>query len=618
MKPDQQSVRALILFWKAQGLAQAEVGERIANMDLNGYREDACEFVHEAFEGNLLPEVVITNRPLRDVSAHALEVLYGCNGDTDGIYRRASTLVRIVKDDEGRPIIEPVSESAFRGRLERTCAFHATGKKGQLVPIAPPMEVVRDCMSLGDWQFPALMGITETPVLRSDGTVFASPGYDTKTRLYYPHGSMTIEPIPDEPSDLDVGAAITLLFEPICDFPFDSNASKANALAALMTPVIRPMIDSPVPLTIIDKPQAGTGASLMAELISIIATGRPAAMMTAQNDDDSWRKAITSLLWRGQQVAVIDNIEHTLWAPSLAAVLTSTTFQDRVLGRTEMIQLPNRVTWVGTGNNIKLAGDLPRRTVWVRLDAHQARPWLRDAQGFRHPNLIEWVTQNRADIIRAILVIARAWVVSGKQPPTATTILGGYESWCRVLGGILEFIQVPEFLANLEELYAQADTETPQWEAFLEAWCESLGPEPITVASLISYINDNAEFSSCLPDAIGDRGEKGFSRKLGKQLAKREGVHYPNGCCLVKGIDSHRKVAAWSVVRGFGDSETANPADFVRNAGFAGFSSTQADAGKHDLFSQRFGAETNPADPANPADSDDLVPDFGFDEEASQ
>ncbi|NLE94376.1 MAG: hypothetical protein GX600_01655 [Dehalococcoidia bacterium] len=612
---DKSAVRTLILYWKAQGLSQEEIGERVAGMDLNGYREDACEYVHEAFASDLFPEIVVTNRPMRDVSHHALEVLYGCNGDTDGIYRRAGTLVRIVQDDEGRPIIEPLSESAFRGRLERKCAFFVTGKGGKPAPIPPPMDVVRDCMSLGEWQFPALMGITETPVLRADGTVFATPGYDTKTRLYYPPGSLTVDTVPDEPSDLDIGAAINLLHEPICDFPFDCPASKANALAAMMTPVVRPMIDSPVPLTIIDKPQAGTGASLMAEVISIIATGRSAAMMTAQNDDDSWRKAIVSLLWRGQQVAVIDNIEHTLWAPSLASVLTANTFQDRVLGRTEMIQLPNRVTWIGTGNNIKLAGDLPRRTVWVRLDAKQARPWLRDAKEFRHPNLIEWVTQHRAELIRATLIIARAWVVAGKPQADESPALGGYESWCRVIGGILHFIEVPGFLANLEELYAQADTETPQWEAFLEAWHSNLGDEPTTVSSLISYLTDNADFSSCLPDAIGDRAEKGFSRKLGKALAKRESVRFPNGLVLVKGIEPHKKVATWAV-RGFDGSETPNPAGFERNAGFAGFDSTQAHVREMDLFSPRVGGEINPADPANPAESDaDFIIEFPDEEE---
>jgi len=600
--PDNQQlsdVRALILFWKAQGLDQAQVGERVAGMDLNGYHEDAYTFVHEAFKGDMLPEVVVTGRPLRDVSSHALAILYCCNGDTDGIYRRAGTLVRITRDDEGRPIVEPLSESAFRGRLERTCSFQVV-VKGKSTPIAPPLDVVRDCMSLGDWEFPALLGITETPVLRPDGTVFAVPGYDAATRLYYPAGSLTVDAIPDEPTADDVAAAFDMLVEPIADFPFDSDASRANALAALMTPVIRPMIVGPVPLTIIDKPQAGTGASLLAEVVSIIATGRPAAMMTAQNDDDSWRKAIISLLWRGQQVAVIDNIENTLWAPSLAAVLTATTFQDRGLGRAEMVLLPNRVTWRGTGNNIKLAGDLPRRTVWVRLDAKQARPWLRDSKEFRHPNLVEWVREHRADIVRAILTIVRAWVVAGR-PPADIAVLGGYESWCRTIASVLQFIQVPGFLHNLEALYAQADTDTPQWEAFLDAWRDTIGDQPVTVATLMSYLNDvTTDFAAALPDNVGDRDARGFSRRLGKALAKREDVRFPIGLRLIKGQEPHRKVATWSVVRGLGQSENANPADFERGAGFAGFDSTPARMSISDQYPHGFGRKQTPQTPQTP------------------
>jgi putative DNA primase/helicase len=153
------------------------------------------------------------------------------------------------------------------------------------------------------------------------------------------------------------------------------------------------MIDGPVPLAIFDKPQPGTGASLLAEVVSMIATGRTAPMMTAQKDDEGWRKAITSLLIKGQLVVTIDNVEADLTSPSLAAVLTAISYQDRVLGRSEILTLPNKTTWIATGNNIRLRGDLPRRCIWVRLDAKAARPWQRDINNFKHPYLIPWAAQ---------------------------------------------------------------------------------------------------------------------------------------------------------------------------------------------------------------------------------
>jgi len=495
-----------------------------------------------------LPEITVTDRRLRDITADALEALYKTN-KPERIFRRSGALTRISVDEKGRPFAEVLSESAFRGHLERAANFIEIDAEGTPHPTPPPLTVVRDCLSLGEWQFPPLLGVTEVPVMRPDGSVLTEPGYDSATNLYYfPSPGLSVPPIPGKPADIGVKAAIGLVLEPIYDFPFDSEASRANAVATMLTPILRPMIDGSVPLALFDKPQQGTGASLLAEVVSIITTGRAAAMMTARKDDEEWRKAITSLLLRGQLVAVIDNIEGTLYAPSLAAILTATTFQDRILGHSELVTLPNRTTWIGTGNNIKLTGDLPRRCIWVRMDAKMARPWLRDASDFKHPHLVEWVSENRGDILAAILTIARAWVLAGMPPAKGLPILGGYESYCRVVGGVLSFMGVEGFLANLDAMYDETDIETPQWEAFLETWHDVLGDKAVTAAELIGYLNDSAELRTSLPDSIADTQGKTYSVRLGQKLSKRNGVRYPNGFVLVKAGEKKRAVM-WKVVR---------------------------------------------------------------------
>jgi hypothetical protein len=402
--------------------------------------ESCPEYEPEPTPDTGLPEIIVTNRHLRHITADALDALYKAN-NPPRIFRRSGVLVRISVDEKGRPFTEALSESAFRGHLERAANFIEIDAEGVPHPTPPPLTVVRDGLSLGDWQFPPLVGVTEVPVMRPDGSVLLEPGYDSVTSLYYfPSPGLSVPSVPDRPANGDVKASIELVLETICDFPFDSDASRANAIATMFTPVLRPMIDGPVPLALFDKPQQGTGASLLAEVISVITTGRAAAMMTARKDDEEWRKAITSLLLRGQLVAVIDNIEGTLYAPSLAAILTATTFQDRILGRSELVTLPNRTTWIGTGNNIKLTGDLPRRCIWVRMDARMARPWLRDASSFKHPHLVQWVSEKRGNILVAILTIARAWVLAGMPPAPGLPNLGGYESYCKVVGGVLSFI----------------------------------------------------------------------------------------------------------------------------------------------------------------------------------
>jgi len=165
----------------------------------------------------------VTNRQLRDITTDALGALYKAN-KPERIFRRANMLTRISLDEKQRPYTNPLGESAFRGCLTRCCNFMRSTREGYIA-ISPPLDVVKDGLALDEWEFPALLGITEVPVIREDGTIMDKRGYDEATNLYYyPSPKLTIPPIPDKPSDSDIRAAIELVLEPLVDFPFDTEA----------------------------------------------------------------------------------------------------------------------------------------------------------------------------------------------------------------------------------------------------------------------------------------------------------------------------------------------------------------------------------------------------------
>jgi hypothetical protein len=182
------------------------------------------------------------------------------------------------------------------------------------------------------------------------------------------------------------------------------------------------------------------------------------------------------------------------------------------------------------------------------MDAKMARPWLRHPKGFKHPRLIEWVLENRGAILAAILTIARGWVVAGMPEAPDLPHLGGYESYCRVAGGVLAYMNVGKFLSNLDAMYNEADTETPKWEGFFETWHDVLGDKSLTAAELVGRIKDNVELHNALPDDIADTDAKTYSVRLGQKLAKRNGVRYQNGLALVKSGEKKRAVT-WRVVK---------------------------------------------------------------------
>jgi hypothetical protein len=188
------------------------------------------------------------------------------------------------------------------------------------------MNVVQTILSMApaEWGFLPLDGIVEAPVLRPDGSILGTAGYDSTTRLFYaPDPNLRIPVMPDRPTADHVDVAKETVLELIQDFPFVDQVSRANAFAALLTPIIKPAISKPTPLGAISATAAGTGKSLLAELVSISATGRPAEMLSAPQDQDEWRKQITTALINGASVIVFDNVSQRLDSAELCKVLTA-------------------------------------------------------------------------------------------------------------------------------------------------------------------------------------------------------------------------------------------------------------------------------------------------------
>lgn len=548
-----------------------ETGDHTVNCEIGQKNDDTgVRFALPEVRGGVVDvkvhrewKIQVNDQHLADQTQTALDALADVN-DPPFVFNRARSLVRVVFDENGNPVISVLSEAGVRGILERCAEFVKIKADGSEIPAFPPREVVADIMNLPEWQaitIPPIVGIIEVPILLPDGNVIVKQGYNAATRLYYaPAPGLVVPQLPDLPTKDDIDRAVGLIKEIFVDFPFMDKASRTNMIAILLTAVLRPMIHGPAPMAIIDKPQAGTGATLLSEVVALIATGRPAALMTAPEDEAAWRKAITSTLSQGRNLAIVDNVETKLYAAPLAAVLTSTTWTDRLLGRNDMITLPHNMFWISTGNNLLLGGDLPRRCFWIRLDAKSARPWQRT--DYRHPDLLKWVNIERGRILGAIATLARAWILAGRpKPDQAVPKVGSFESWRDTIGGILALCQMPEFLGNLEAMYEQADADTPQWEAFIDRWGSIWPSHPVTVADVQAHItietnSTNIEYSGSgrlvdlLPDSLADAwaGKKNFSRVLGKALARMNGRSFLNGYSLNKGKTSHNAVT-WIVSR---------------------------------------------------------------------
>jgi len=230
-----------------------------------------------------------------------------------------------------------MSRDGLRGYLARVASWYRRGIDGALVATYPPVPVVTDVQSLGHWpDIPPLKGIVEAPTFGPDGSLLTAPGYHPSAQLWFHcEPGFAVPPVSQTPSADEVRAARDLLLDELLrDFPFVDEASRAHALAAMLLPFVRDLVDGLTPLHVVEAPTPGTGKGLLVEVICIPATGRGAEVMAEGRDDDEWRKRITAALVKGSPFILIDNVSRRLDSGALAAALTATpAWTDRILGQ---------------------------------------------------------------------------------------------------------------------------------------------------------------------------------------------------------------------------------------------------------------------------------------------
>jgi hypothetical protein len=510
-----------------------------------------------------LAQVLISGRQLRDISRDAIKQT-AVKNDPPSLFVRSGCLVHVIQDENERPSVSQVTESRLRGVIARTCDFMKYDRFGELKDAFPPVDVVRDILAFNPitWPFPHLTNVVEVPVLRPDGSVLDQPGYDKSSGIYYaPASDLKSFPLPDSPTQEDVLRARGIVEEAIGEFPYVDAASKANLYGLLLTPVLRPAISGCAPLAVVDAPQAGTGKSLLIDVLSIITTGRPAAMMPYPYKEEEMQKQIGASLSAGRQLIVFDNLEGELRSPALALAITAKEFEARILGVSQNMTVSNASTWIVTGNNIRPAGDMPRRCYQIRLNANAAQPYT--GRKFTHPRLLKWVTENRSEILHALLVIARYWF-SSRSPQLITETVGSFEDWHQTVGSVVTHARISGFLENYSEFIEQEDESPRQWGEFLATVFEkrlmlfSDKDGYFHVSELIDSISrPESVIRDLVPAEIADCFERKVNHRIaiGKMLRTRRERRFSQGGFQYwlerdKEADSgHKGSARWCVLR---------------------------------------------------------------------
>lgn len=349
--------------------------------------------------------------------------------------------------------------------------------------VSPPGPVLAAVLARRSWPgLPVLRRIISTPVLRPDGTLLQTPGYDAATG-YYLTDNTHLPQVPEQPGPEQVEAARAFLLERFLrDFPWRSAADRANYLALLVTPIIRPFTRSLSPFGVIDASMPGSGKTILAGCVGLLVGQR---VLTWTDSEDELRKAITTVLADECGAVVFDNLTEGTVIDSavLARLVTERTWTDRRLGTNAAATFPNDRLWLATGNNLRTGGDMASRTVWVRLDPDCPRPEART--GFTIPNLDTWILDpvNQATVLWHLLVLILDWTNAGAPTAHSVPSMRQFTRWAQHLGGFLQHHHIPGFLANNEHT-RDLDDDAAEWRAFLLTWHQLHRDQPLTAQQL--------------------------------------------------------------------------------------------------------------------------------------
>jgi hypothetical protein len=448
----------------------------------------------------------------------------------------------------------PLSPGMLLDIVSETAATYSVNAKGEANPEWPDSKTMSALFSRAS-RFSPLERVVQTPFVRPDGTVCSDPGYDVPTATFAALRDDVVGlTVPESPTPADVQAAVALLLDDwLGDMPWRTQASRAGALALILTPFIRGLVPL-VPQAVVSAKQMGSGKNLLGDCLSILWTGQAMDPLPYNDTDEETRKTITSVFRGGSEVVCFDEA-HEVGSKALARAITAVNYSDRVLGVSEMCKYPNRVTWMSLGNGVVVNGDMGRRVHFIELWPAVANPQDRDPDEFRHSDLREWTEQNRAALVRAALVLVRAWFAAGCPRGVRKEAMGSFEAWDRMISGILALAGVEGFLAELKAKRSESDHTGSGWEAHLAWLWDTFGLQEFqtkAVKAAALATPDVDSFAGAPPDGtkpgLYDPLAKDFTRELGSRYNRINERVY-GGYQLVKTGESHGHVAKWSIRR---------------------------------------------------------------------
>ena len=348
---------------------------------------------------------------------------------------------------------------------------------------------------------------------------FAKKGFDKRFSSWTPFDSPEIQN-----QKMKLEKAKEIINNLFSEFCFLTEQDKSNAIAGLITPFLRGLYENfntRTPAFFYLGNRERVGKDYCAGITGIVYEGQAtednpiSSGEKSTNNNEELRKKMTSAIVSGKKRMHFANNKGYINNAIFEQLLTTKIYSDRLLGKNEMINLPNEMDYSLSGNvGVTYTPDFANRCRFVNLflDIEDA-----NSRKFETPLLHEWIKENRSLIISALFSLVRNWIDKGKKEGSIP--FASFPNWASICGGIME---AAEYLSpcnvDKESIALAGDSETADMKSLFEICFERHPNKSLKRKDIISLIEDEGLFSYL--DFEERKDQTKFALKLRKFIGR--------------------------------------------------------------------------------------------------
>lgn len=386
----------------------------------------------------------------RRVTDFAREAGQACRDH--GIFRRGEQPV-IISEESGA--IEPLSPERFCTDLEDvavTFVKKVVRIEGEEMVVEKPKtmtptvaKVALVSRAFANQLMPLIrVNMVRQPIMRADGRIETlKVGYDEESGIYTMPNPVkisdraTLEALSEKDREHARKASAAVIRNALAEFPMVDKldmAIHASAMISFYGSLL--MATNASRLNFFYKANKHrSGKTLLIKSVVSPVIGRTVIQPFPRNEE-KLSELLNSVAIGARTYLVLDDIKGFLSSEALNGFITASWWGGRKFHRQEMFEAQRQAICFLSGHEVTLSPDLAGRFLECRLHVEEA-----DASRHQVKNPIddEYLERPiiRSELLNAVNALITLWDLAGR--PKGSSERPGFQTWCRIYGGITEF-----------------------------------------------------------------------------------------------------------------------------------------------------------------------------------